>query len=152
MEGINMKSMVRVAILGVTLLLMAGCGRMGDVQSQSKEGDSSAASQAHSGGKGSASSCEAGEPLEISAAETAFDKECLAAPADKAFKVTFNNKDSFGHSFAVYDKEGGEQLFRGEIFRGPKELVNDIPALPAGSYHFQCDVHPFVMQGALKVS
>lgn len=126
---------------------MAGCGDSGDGQSQSGESDS-----ANSGSEASTADCEADGPVEISAADTAFDKECLAAPAGGKFDVTFNNKDAFGHSFAVYDKEGGEQLFRGEIFSGPKELVNEIPSLKAGTYYFQCDVHPFPMQGVLKVA
>ena len=136
----------------VALLLTAGCGQMNS-QTQSKQNDSQVGAEADGEVKAAASGCGAPrESIEISAADTRFDKECLAAPADKPFKVAFDNKDAFGHSFAVYDKEGGEQLFRGEIFSGPKALVNDIGALKAGSYHFQCDVHPFVMQGVLKVS
>ena len=144
-----MKSIVRVAILAMTLLMLAGCSRGSQSEPQAQQSDAPAEEAASAAG--SSSDCEASESLEISAKDTTYDKECLAAPADEPFKVTFNNTDGFGHSFSVYEKEGGEELFRGEIFSGPKELVNDIPALKAGSYHYQCDVHPFVMQGALKV-
>lgn len=130
-------------------LLMTGCGDSGDANSQSGESDSA---MGDPGSEASTASCEPDGPVEISAADTAFDKECLAALAGEKFNVTFNNKDAFGHSFAVYDKQGGEQLFRGEIFSGPKELVNEIPSLAAGTYYFQCDVHPFPMQGVLKVA
>ena len=130
-------------------MMLAGCSQGTENQAQADRSDTSA--KVAAGGDSSNSACESGKSLEISASNSVFDKECLAAPADRAFKVAFNNKDAFGHSFAVYDKEGGEQLFRGEIFSGPKELVNEIPALKAGTYHYQCDVHPFVMQGVLKV-
>ncbi len=141
-----MKTMVRAAVLGVFLLLMAGCSQSGD---SSPEPEANSASPQDSSGSGASAGCVEG--LAISATDTTFDKECLAAPADEAFEVTFNNKDAFGHSFSVYEKEGGEEITRGEIFSGPKELANKIPALNAGTYHFQCDVHPFVMQGAIQV-
>ena len=33
-------------------------------------------------------------------------------------------------------------MFKGEIVTGPKVIVYDVPALPAGSYTFVCSVHP----------
>jgi plastocyanin len=32
--------------------------------------------------------------------------------------------------------------FAGEIVTGPKQIVYNVPALPAGSYYFSCQVHP----------
>ena len=36
----------------------------------------------------------------------------------------------------------GTAVFKGEIVTGPKVVVYDVPALPAGSYTFVCTVHP----------
>lgn len=143
-----MKPTMHLVTLAMMVCILAGCAQGGGAESQSPT-DRKTGAQANSG---SAASCEAAGSLEISATDSTFDKDCLASNAGQAFQVAFDNKDAFGHSFSVFEEEGGEQLFRGEIFSGPKVLVNDIPALGAGSYHFQCDVHPFVMQGVLQIS
>jgi plastocyanin len=47
----------------------------------------------------------------------------------------------------------GEVLFRGgDPFPGIKTEVYNVPPLPAGEYHFHCEVHPAVMQGKFIVS
>ena len=40
-------------------------------------------------------------------------------------------------------------MFQGEIVTGPKAIVYDVPALPAGSYTFVCSIHPN-MTGSLS--
>lgn len=145
-----MKKLVgRLAILALALIALASCGSgaQSNEQAQARNPEADASAPA----SGGADSCAVTESPEISAADSLFDKDCLAAPAGRPFNVAFNNTDGFGHSFAVYEKAGGNQLFRGEIFNGPRTLSNEIGALEAGTYHFQCDVHPFVMQGTLKV-
>jgi plastocyanin len=41
-------------------------------------------------------------------------------------------------------------LFRGDLVTGATTATYDIPALPAGTYYFQCDVHP-TMNGTVVV-
>lgn len=130
------------------VVLLGGCGQSDDGAAGDLPSDTSPkASAEQSPGTGGGETV-----LKITATDSVFDQASLSAPADKAFKVDFNNTDEFGHSFSVFDKAGGKQIFRGEVFNGPKTLTNDIPALSAGSYHYQCDVHPFIMDAVLKVA
>ena len=42
----------------------------------------------------------------------------------------------------------GTKVFTGETFNGPASRTYELPSLTAGSYRFQCDVHPD-MKGTL---
>ena len=82
-----------------------------------------------------------GAQVEVVAKNLAFDKKCLAAPADKPFSIQFKNDDpGVPHNVAILS--GGKQLFMGEIVTGPKSVTYRAKALPAGTYQFHCDVHP----------
>jgi hypothetical protein len=78
-----------------------------------------------------------------------FDTDHLTAPAGTAFKIVFDNQDPDQHNVAIHN--GSTPLFTGEIFGGPKTMTYAVPALPAGTYTFQCDVHPF-MNGTFTVA
>ena len=82
-----------------------------------------------------------GTTLRVSAENTAFDTDCLAAPSSEAFAIVFDNRDTDDHNVAIYPNEG-EPLFPGEIFAGVETKTYDVPAIEAGTYRFQCDVHP----------
>ena len=89
--------------------------------------------------------------VQLAANQLAFDKSSIEVPAGKAFVIHFDNKDAgIAHNVAIYDSSGKE-LFKGDIFNGPKAVDYQVPALPAGQYTFQCDVHPTTMTGALSV-
>ena len=80
--------------------------------------------------------------VSLSAQNIAYDTATLTAPAGKAFTLAFDNKDAgTPHNVAIKDSSGAE-LFKGEIITGPKSVVYDVPALPAGTYTFVCSVHP----------
>lgn len=146
-----------VLVLVAAALLLGAC-------SASKSGSSGPASTSGSAGpagEGSPSgpadaSGKCGSPqqtVEIAAAKSVFDKKCLAAKAGQPIKVKFDNTDNFGHNFAILDKQGGAQkLFTGEVITGPMTTVYQVPVLPAGTYFFQCNIHPFIMQGSFVVS
>ena len=90
-----------------------------------------------------------GTTLRISADNLEFDTECLAAPDGEAFTIDFDNADDgTQHNVAIYD--GDENLFRGDIIDGGDSTTYDVGALDAGSYTFQCDIHP-QMDGAFIV-
>ncbi len=93
-----------------------------------------------------------GTTLKISALNVAFDKNCLAATAGKPFKIVFDNKDAgIPHNVSVYD--GTTALYPPETPQaGPSVVTYNVPALNAGTYKFQCDVHPTTMFGTFIVA
>lgn len=86
---------------------------------------------------------------EITAQDLAFSTSTLEAPADTPFVIRFTNKDSVQHNVSIYDSSGNA-LFTGTIISS-SSIDYQVPALPAGTYHFQCDVHPQLMFGTLTV-
>jgi plastocyanin len=98
-----------------------------------------------------------GTTLQISSGQPSpsYDKDCLAAPANTAFEIDFDNKDpGVQHNVSIYTNAGASTvLLKGKIITGPKKITYDVKALPAGSYYFRCDVHPFgSMKGTFVVS
>jgi plastocyanin len=93
-----------------------------------------------------------GTALRIEAQNLHFDRDCLAAPADESFTLTLDNQENgIPHNVSIY--ENGQQanaLFKGDPVTGVQSTVYEVPALPAGIYYFQCDIHPD-MAGALVV-
>lgn len=107
-----------------------------------------------SGGQPPAAKCSpSGTSLQISAKALNFDKNCLAAPAGKTFTITFANSDTgVPHNVAIYtDSSAAKNLFKGQVVTGSKTVVYHVPALPAGTYYFRCDVHPTQMYGTFVV-
>jgi plastocyanin len=91
-----------------------------------------------------------GSTVHISAQNIAFDTNLLKAPAGQAFVLEFDNNDpGIPHNVEIKDA-AGMSLFKGQIITGPAKISYQVPALPAGSYMFQCDVHPN-MTGTLVV-
>ncbi|MDQ6928892.1 MAG: cupredoxin domain-containing protein [Actinomycetota bacterium] len=95
-----------------------------------------------------------GTSLVLSADNIAYDKDCLAAPAGQAFTIAFANRQKgISHNVVILKSQGGDVLFRGgDPFPGVKTQVYNAPPLPAGEYHFHCEVHPDAMQGKFIVS
>jgi plastocyanin len=85
-----------------------------------------------------------GTALSITAFDSKFDKDCLAAPADQAFTIDFNNLDrGIPHNVAIYEDETAQKtLFQGELIDGPSKATYSVPALPGGTFFFRCDPHP----------
>jgi plastocyanin len=94
----------------------------------------------------------AGTALKIEAQNLHFDRDCLAAPAGEAFTLTLDNEENgIPHNVSIY--ENGQQakvLFKGDQVTGVQSTVYQVPGLPAGTYYYQCDIHPD-MAGALVV-
>lgn len=89
--------------------------------------------------------------IQISANGLKFDKAALTAPADTAFQIVFDNKEAAPHNVAIYKDEARSQKVFGEApFSGPKIVTYNVPATPAGTYVFLCEVHP-EMKGTLTV-
>ena len=81
--------------------------------------------------------------------EATFDPGCLAAPANTAFTVRFDNEDSDTHNLDI--QRNGVSVFTGDFVKGPKVVTYDVGALPPGSYTFRCDIHPVQMRGTFVV-
>lgn len=95
-----------------------------------------------------------GTSIEVMAMSSAFDADCLAAPAGSKFTITFDNMDAgIPHNVAIYtDESAATPLFVGEVFAGPKKVTYKVPPLDAGTYFFRCDVHPTTMTGTFVVA
>lgn len=96
---------------------------------------------------------DAGPLIRIVAVDFAFDLAEFSVPAETPFQIEFDHQDvKIPHNVAIYASgPEGPALFRGEIFSGPEVVTYEVPGLPAGDHHFQCDPHPY-MYGTVKVS
>ena len=86
----------------------------------------------------------------IAAQNVAFDTDQLTAPANTPFQIVFENREDVPHNVSIYDTpQKGQTFFVGEWLNQAGTITYDIPALPAGTYTFLCDVHPVIMVGTL---
>ncbi|HEY8633071.1 MAG TPA: cupredoxin domain-containing protein [Candidatus Limnocylindrales bacterium] len=77
----------------------------------------------------------------VTAQNIAFDRGQLAVPAGRPFQLLFENREGAPHNVRIYD-DVDQPLFVGEIFGGPGSRTYEVPAIPAGTHRFRCDVHP----------
>jgi hypothetical protein len=86
------------------------------------------------------------------AAASGFAETTLTAPANKDFTICFDNQDTgVQHNVDVFDKQRGTSIAAGGILTGIASELLDVPGQPAGTYFYQCDVHPTTMTGTLTV-
>ena len=89
-----------------------------------------------------AASGETGSAVKITASGIAFTTPEVTAPADTPFVIDFDNQDaSTPHNVEIKDSTGAVK-FKGDIFPGVATKQYQVPALAAGTYPFQCTVHP----------
>ena len=92
--------------------------------------------------------------LDLTAQNIAFNPLTLTAPAGKAFGINFDMKDAGvgGHDADILDSTG-KKIVDNPVVMDPATQLYVIPALPAGTYKYQCSVHPSVpnMNGTLTV-
>ncbi|MFM7718795.1 MAG: cupredoxin domain-containing protein [Actinomycetota bacterium] len=92
--------------------------------------------------------------IALAAENILFGTDALDAPAGVPFAIAFDNRDAgIPHNVEIFDNAeyAGEPLWKGELVTGPMEVVYDVPALAAGSYWFNCVVHP-TMVGTLEAT
>ena len=68
----------------------------------------------------------------------------ITLPAGEEAEIAFANEDasSIQHNIAIYEEEGGADLFVGEVIPGGQSVTYSVPALEKGEAYFQCDLHP----------
>lgn len=87
----------------------------------------------------------------LTAANQQFDKSELAVPANVGFDLVLHNNDSIQHNVSIYSDEGHSQrVFGGDIANGGVHVYH-VQALAAGTYYFQCDIHP-AMKGTITAA
>ncbi|MFL5677393.1 MAG: cytochrome c oxidase subunit II [Chloroflexota bacterium] len=97
-----------------------------------------------------ASGAAGGPPVNITAQNVKFDQATLTAPA-AGFTFHFDNKDvGTNHDVDILDANG-QKVFDMKDFPGEKVEDVAVPALPAGTYKFECSIHPALMNGTLTV-
>jgi plastocyanin len=87
---------------------------------------------------------------QITASGEKFDAEELHAPANEGFEIVLFNRDSESHNLSIYSDASHSQRVFGGAITGSGTKVYHVQALAAGTYYFQCDIHP-AMKGTLVV-
>ncbi len=80
--------------------------------------------------------------------------DCIQAGAGEAFSIEFDNKDTgTQHNIEIFSGPDptGDTIFQGDLVTGPDQATYDVPALDAGTYAFNCVVHPTVMIGEIQI-
>lgn len=115
-------------------------------------GASTAPGSSAPGSSAPGSAAPGGTVLTVTAANIAFDKTSLTAPANQSFQIQFTNNDAgVPHNVTIHQgSASGTVVFKGDLVTGVASTTYTVPALPAGSYTFVCIVHPN-MVGTLTI-
>lgn len=92
--------------------------------------------------------------VSLTAKNVAWSTTCIRVHANQPVTVTMKNEDAgVEHNFAIYSSSDlKKHLFTGPVLKGPATKVLHVPALPAGRYYFQCDIHGQAMSGTYLVT
>ncbi len=78
----------------------------------------------------------------VVAKDLSFTTPEVTVPAGRPFELAFDNQDGAPHNVAIYtDSSASTRVAVGDIFSGPGQRTQSVPALAAGTYFFRCDVH-----------
>jgi plastocyanin len=82
--------------------------------------------------------------LEVEAEDFAFEESTYTVAAGANVELKFKNRDEgVPHTFSIYTSDDAqEEIFDTGNVTGDAEETFQFPAPEAGTYYFQCDVHP----------
>jgi len=150
-----MRKLWMLALVGA--LAMAACGgeteEAEDIPAPGPgAADTMGGAHDHGGAAVDASCNPSGTQVSITASDTKFDTQCLAAPANQAFTISLDNKDTLPHSIAILESHSATStMAKLEVFQGPGVQTINVGPLPPGTYAFHCEVHPQQMSGVFVV-
>lgn len=128
------------------VLVLAACGG-----TTSSDGGGTGGGDTGGGDGGGATVAVTDGVADLSADNLEFDATTIEAPADTPFTIVFTNAEAQPHNVAVYTEQGGEEIAKGEVIDEGQTDEVAVEGLAAGTYYFQCDVHPD-MNGTIVVS
>jgi cytochrome c oxidase subunit 2 len=92
----------------------------------------------------------AGPTIPLVAQNIKFDQSTLTVPAT-GFTIAYDNRDpSTPHDFVILDASG-QKVFGSSTITGPAKQNIAVPPIAAGTYKFECSIHPTLMFGTLTV-
>ncbi|HVL28806.1 MAG TPA: cupredoxin domain-containing protein [Acidimicrobiales bacterium] len=150
-----MRKLWTIALVGA--LVLAGCGGDSEVADDIlAPGPGANTTHGHGhdhAGQPVDATCEpSGTTVAVVASGTAFNSRCLAAPANQAFTINFDNRDNLPHNIAILESHSAATaLARLEVVPGPGTQTLNVGPLRPGQYAFHCDVHPQLMSGVFVV-
>jgi len=94
-----------------------------------------------------------GGGLTVTAQNTQFDTSTIHLPAGAPTPLTFKNLDpGTPHNIGIYEDQAyTKETFKGAVITGVDTTTYHVPALPAGTYYFKCDIHS-TMTGTVEVA
>ncbi len=90
------------------------------------------------------------------AAVTGFQPTTLSVAADKPIELDFTNQDpGIQHNVVIFREDPAKNpnatpVFTGDLVTGVNRAKYAVPALPAGTLYFHCEVHPTTMVGTIE--
>ena len=143
------------AVAAICALLFAACG--GD--SQKKETSSptvattvtTVSTSTTTAGGGVTTTAAGGMQTHftVTAKNVAFTPTKLSIPANEDVEITFDNQDSsVPHNLDIMTPTA----FKTDVKSGPTKDTLKVNVAKAGTYDYQCDVHPTTMKGQITVS
>lgn len=132
----NISSRTIVAALAIGGVLMVGGGVAAAARGERKIEKPEAESNA----------------VKVKAQNIAFQPQEIDLKADAEVEISFTNDDKgVQHDIKIFADDPDRPIFRGDLVTGVATVTYAFHSPPAGTYHFQCDVHP-TMKGTVKVS
>jgi cytochrome c oxidase subunit 2 len=93
-----------------------------------------------------------GPKIDLVAQNVKFDKADLTAPANTPFTIHFDNRDAGTYHVDDMLDSSGSKVVDGRDFPGPAAQDYGVGPLAAGTYKFECSIHPALMFGTFTVN